>query len=62
MLFESKFPALTIKVLVRTVTPVVQAVLFRLTSVSFFSRELVSADLNFRASERTALMRMHARV
>ena len=55
MLFESKFPASTIKVLVRTVPPVV-------TSVIFFSWKPVSADLNFRASESTALMRMRVRV
>ena len=62
MLFESKFPALTIKVLVWTVPPVVQTALFRLTGISFFSMKPVSADLNFRASKRTALMGMRVGV
>ena len=46
--FESKFSALTIKVLVRIVPPVVSFSDWR----HFFSWEPVSADLNFRASEK----------
>ena len=56
MLFESKFPSLAISVLVRTVPPVVSF------GVIFFSREPVSEDLNFRASEMTGLMRIRVRV
>ena len=54
MLFESKFPALIIKVLVRTIPPVVSSSDWH----HFFSWEPVSADLNFRVSERTGLMCM----
>ena len=41
---------------------VVPTALFRLTGVRFFSREPVSADLKFRASEGTTLTRMCVRI